>query len=133
MIFELIQAHPRTGIIAIAVLISFFISLINYFVLDKEKMRASRKRQKEIGKELKDNRDNPTKAMELNKELMQHTMETFKHSFKPMIITTIPVLLVFAWMRGVFAETTIASTWFWYYLGAVIASSLIFRKLFKLP
>lgn len=133
MILEFIEANPRTGIIAIAVLISFFISLVNFFFLDKEKMRASKKRQKELQEELKKYKDDPAKVMEINKEMMSHIGDTFKHSLRPMIITVIPVLLIFGWMKGIVAETTIAKTWFWWYLGSAIVSSIVFRKLFKLP
>ncbi|NCN98850.1 DUF106 domain-containing protein [Candidatus Pacearchaeota archaeon] len=133
MIIEFIQANPKAGIIGLAVLISLFISLINFFVLDKDKMRASKKRQKEIQAEMKKHKDDPAKVMEMQKELMTHVGDTFKYSFKPMLITIIPILIIFGWIRGVFAETTISSTWFWWYLGGAIISSIIFRKLFKLP
>ncbi|NCO11520.1 hypothetical protein CO038_03960 [Candidatus Pacearchaeota archaeon CG_4_9_14_0_2_um_filter_39_13] len=130
---EFIQANPRVSIIGIAVLISFFISLVNFFVLDKEKIRDSKKRQKELQQSMKEYKDDPAKIMELNKEMMAHVGDSFKHSLKPMIITVVPILIVFGWIKGVFAETTIAGSWFWWYLGSAIASSLIFRKLFKLP
>ncbi|OIO80533.1 hypothetical protein AUJ84_03205 [Candidatus Pacearchaeota archaeon CG1_02_32_132] len=133
MIIEFINAQPRTSIIIISILVSFFISLINFFVLDKEKMRTSRARQKELQQEMKKYKDNPAKIMEMQKEMMTHVGDSFKHSLKPMLITLIPILLVFSWIRGVFLETTIAKTWFWYYLVSAIAGSLVFRKLFKLP
>lgn len=133
VIIELIQANPRTSIIGIAVLISFFISLVNFFVLDKEKMKEVKLKQKELQAQMKLHKDDPVKVMELNKEMMSHVKDSFKHSLKPMIITIIPVLLAFGWIKGVIAETTLAKTWFWWYLGSAIASSLVFRKLFKLP
>jgi uncharacterized membrane protein (DUF106 family) len=132
-IIELINLYPRWSIIIIAVVLSLFISLINYFVLDKEKMKGMKARQKEIQKEMKEHKQDQAKQTELSKELLSHTMENMKHSFKPMLITIIPILVVFWWIKGVYAETAIASSWFWWYLGAAIASSLIFRKLFKLP
>ncbi|MCH8873648.1 hypothetical protein IH824_12920 [candidate division KSB1 bacterium] len=39
VIVEIIQAYPKWSIIVIALLVSLFISLINYFVLDKDKMK----------------------------------------------------------------------------------------------
>jgi uncharacterized membrane protein (DUF106 family) len=132
-ITEIIMAYPRASIITFAALISLFISLINYFVLDKDKVRSMKARQKELNKEMKEHKDNPAKVMELQKELMSHVGENFKHSFKPMLITIIPVLVAFLWVKGIFAETSIASSWFWYYLISAIAFSMIFRKVFKLP
>ena len=130
---ETIQANPRISIIIIAGLVSFFISLINYFVLDKVKVKTMKARQKEINKEIKAVKGDAVKTMELQKELMSHTMENFKHSMKPMFITMIPVLVVFWWIKGIFEETTLASSWLWYYIIAAIAFSLVFRKVFKLP
>ena len=132
-VVELIQSNPRIGIIVISVIVSLFISIINYFVLDKEKIKKMKERQKELQKEMKLHKDNPQKMMELNKELMGGIGENFKHSFKPMLITIIPVLVVFAWMRNIFTNTEIASTWIWWYIVSAIAASLIFRKVFKLP
>jgi uncharacterized membrane protein (DUF106 family) len=134
-ILSLIQQNPKASIIVIALAISFFISLINYFFLDKEKMREMKKRQKEIQKKMKDHQKNGDhdKALELNKEFMTHSMEIMKQSLKPTLITIVPIIVVFSIIRNAYAETAIASTWFWWYLGSAIAGSIIFRKLLKLP
>lgn len=132
MIVDLIQAHPRISIILISLIFSFFITLVNYFVLDREKLRTSRQRQKELQAESKKHKGNPTKQMEISREMASHSLEQMKHSLKPAFITMIPGLVVFWWIRGVFAETTIAGTWFWWYFISAIVSSIIFRKIFKL-
>jgi uncharacterized membrane protein (DUF106 family) len=136
MVFtEVIMQYPRITILGFAALISLFISIVNFFILDKEKLREIKKRQKDLSAEIKQHQKdgNHDKVMELNKELMAHIPETLKHSFKPMLITIIPVLIFFTFIKSAYAETAISSTWFWWYLGGAIASSLIFRKLFKLP
>ncbi|MCH7568267.1 MAG: DUF106 domain-containing protein [Nanoarchaeota archaeon] len=133
MVIEIIQTHPRWSIIVIAGMVSFFISLINYFVLDKDKVKEMKQKQKKLNAEMKAARGDSVKTMELQKELMSHMGENFKHSMKPMIITIIPVLVVFWWIKGIFEETTIAGNWLWYYIGSAIAFSLVFRKVFKLP
>ena len=133
MIYELIQQYPKPAIIIMAFIVSFFISLVNYFVLDKEKMREIKAKQKSLQEQMKEHKSNPSKMMELQKEMLSHSMESMKHSFKPMIITTIPILIVFAFIRNTYAATSIHSSWIWYYLIASIASSLVFRKMFKLP
>lgn len=133
LIHEFMQVHPKISVILAALLISFFISLVNYFVLDKEKMRDIKGKQKALQAEMKNHKDNPQKLMELQKEMFSHMGETMKHSMKPMLITFIPLIILFPILRNMLLETSIASTWFWWYLAASIASSLIFRKLFKLP
>ena len=134
-ITTLIQANPKASIIVIGVVVSFFISLVNYFILDKDKMKEIKEKQKKVQAEIKVHQKagNTAKMMELNKELMGHSMETMRHSFKPMLITMIPILVIFGAIKGIYADTTLGSSWFWYYLVTAIASSMIFRKLFKLP
>jgi uncharacterized membrane protein (DUF106 family) len=126
---------PVISILIFSSLISLLITIVNFFMLDKDRLREIKKRQKELQGEIKEHQKNGNqdKVMELNKELMGYIPETFKHSMKPMIITLIPILLLFAYIRGLYAETAIASTWFWWYLGGAIGSSIIFRKIFNLP
>jgi len=133
MIIETIQANPRISIVVIALLVSFFISLTNYFILDKDKLRASKVRQKELQKQIKENKHDPAKTMALNKEYMEHTFGGMKHTFKPMLVTIIPTLIIFSWIKGVFSETVISGSWFWWYLVFAMVGSIIFRKIFKLP
>ena len=133
MVIELIQLHPRISIVIISAAVSLFISIVNFLVLDKEKVRASKSRTKEIQKLMKEHKEDQKKQAELTQELLKHNLENMKNSFKPMLITIIPVLAVFWWIRGTFADTLISGSWFWYYLVATIIFSLIFRKIFKLP
>jgi uncharacterized membrane protein (DUF106 family) len=133
MITEIIQQYPHVSIIVIAIAISFFISLVNYFVLDKEKMNEIKAKQKKLQEDMKIHKDNPQKLMELQKEMFSHMGASFKHSLKPMLITIVPLFILFPFVRTALAETAIKSSWFWYYLVASFASSLLFRKLFKLP
>ena len=131
----LIISNPKVSIITISVGVSFLISLINSLVMDKDRMREIKRKQKDIQAQATAHRKagNHEKALELNKEMLSYTGEIFKHSMKPMLITMIPILIIFGFIRGIFSESAIAGSWFWYYLISAIASSMIFRKLFKLP
>ena len=51
-----------------------------------------------------------------------------RHSFKPLLITMIPLLILLWWVRTLFAETAIATSWIWWYILAGIISSIIIRK-----
>lgn len=130
-ITELITSSPKISIVIISGLVSLFISLVNHFVLDKEKVKASKEKQKKLKEEMKLHKSNPQKAMELNKEMMEDAMQNMRHSFKPMIITLIPIFLVFAWIRGIYAD--LLPGWIWWYLVSALAFSMVFRKVFKLP
>jgi uncharacterized membrane protein (DUF106 family) len=131
VIEEIIMTNPKLWIVVIAGLVSLFISLVNYFVMDKEKVKKSKDRQKELQKEMKEHKHNPEKVMELQKEMFSGIGENFKHSMKPMLITMLPILVVFYWIKGAFEG--VLQGWIWWYLVSAIVFSLIFRKLFKLP
>ena len=130
---SLVIAYPEISIVVVSGLISLFISLVNYFVLDKDRVRELRDKQKALNGQMKTHKDNPQKLQDLQKEMMSHMGESMKHSFKPMLITTIPLLVVLPFIRNLFIETSLAGSWFWWYFASAIVFSMIFRKLFKLP
>ena len=137
MVLEFIEnfivSNPKIGVIAIAVLISLIVTLANYFLMDKRRMREIKDKQKFLQAELKKHKGNKDKEMEISQELMGHAAEMLKHSFKPMIVTMLPIIFIFGWMRKLLVDTSIAGTWFWWYLIGAIVSGIIFRKVFKLP
>lgn len=132
---SLIQQNPRISIILISLAITFLITLVNYFFMDKEKMKGIKARQKEIQQKMKEHQKNGNtdKMKELQKELFSSTGEMMKGSLKPMLITIIPILVLFGFVRTIFTDTIIAKTWFWYYLVSALAGSIIFRKILRLP
>lgn len=132
VINELIQNNPHWAIIAISFLATLFITIVTYFMTDKVRMKELRDKQKYLKEEIKRHRDNTQKVMELNKQMLEDMPEQMKHSFKPMLITIIPMVLLWGWLKDVFVLTPIASTWFWWYLGASLISSIILRKIFGL-
>jgi len=129
---ELIQSNPKISIVALAFLVSIAITIINYFMVDREKMKQIKQKQKQLREEMKKFKDNPEKMMEINKQMLEDMPEQLKMSFKPMVITLVPLLILFAWLKSTFAVTSIASTWIWWYIGASIISSIVTRKLFGL-
>jgi len=129
---ELIQSNPKISIVALAFLVSIAITIINYFMVDREKMKQIKQKQKQLREEMKKFKDNPEKMMEINKQMLEDMPEQLKMSFKPMLITLVPLLILFAWLKSTFAVTSIASTWIWWYIGASILSSIILRKMFGL-
>jgi uncharacterized membrane protein (DUF106 family) len=131
MLKELVVSNPKVSIVVISLFVSLFINLVNYFVMDKEKVREMKAKQKELNAKMKEHKDDPKKVMELQKEMFSGIGDNFKHSLRPMMITMLPMLVVFYWIREVFTGTL--DSWFWWYLVSAIIFSMIFRKLFKLP
>ena len=95
MITEFIQNNPRWGIILIAFVVNIFIVVITNFMTDKKRAQELKDKQKSLRDELKKHKDNPQKMMEINKQMIEDMPEQMKQSFKPMIITLIPLLILF--------------------------------------
>ncbi|MFA6023189.1 MAG: EMC3/TMCO1 family protein [Candidatus Pacearchaeota archaeon] len=125
----IMQQNPEVSIIVIACLISIISLLITKYFTNQTRMKELKERQKELTKLSKEVKSDMKKLGEINTEIMQITMEMMKHSFKPLLITMLPLLLLFWWVREEFS--TVLPGWIWYYIIAGIVSSIIFRKLFK--
>jgi uncharacterized membrane protein (DUF106 family) len=132
VVIELIQNSPRASIIVLSFLVTLFITVVTYFMTDRERMREIREKQKSLRAEAKKHRHDPQKMMELNNKMMEDLPEQMKHSFKPMLVTIIPLLILFGWLKSTYAATTLASTWLWWYIGASIIFSMGLRKVFGL-
>lgn len=131
-ITSLIGANPKIAIIVISFLATLFITIISYFLTDKELMRRIKQKQKVLREEMKKYRDNPEKMLEINKQMMEDFPHQMKQSLKITVVTLVPMLLLFGWLRRVFVTTTISSSWIWWYILASLVFSIILRKILKM-
>jgi uncharacterized membrane protein (DUF106 family) len=133
------------GIILISVLLTLLITLFYKFFTNQELMKSLKKELKSLQKEMKTLKDNPEKFMKTQKKAMQKNLEYMKHSMKPTLITFLPLILIFGWLRFKFADSGDIFIWGFniplfgtglgwlgiYFFSAVI-SSIIFRKILKI-
>jgi len=124
-----INSNPTSSIILISFLVTFVMTLITKKFTDQKRMKELKAIQKDCQIKLKEKKGDLEAQKKIQKEIMEGSMELMKHSFKPMLITFIPLIAIFWWVRGIFLETAIASTWLWWYIGAAIGSSIILRKI----
>jgi len=93
------------GIFIIATIVAFVITLANKLLVDQDRLQFLQKEMKVFQQEmmqaqksgdpkvLKDVQKKQAEFMEIQKEMMFN-------SFKPMIVTFVPIILVFYWMAG---------------------------------
>lgn len=130
MIKELAVNYPKTTVIVIAVLVTLAMTLITKYTTNQKRMKELKAQQKEHQKKMKELKGDVKALEKLNKEIWEVSMELMRHSFKPLLITMIPLLILLWWVRTLFAETTIATSWIWWYILGGIVSSIILRKVF---
>jgi len=95
-------------------------------------MKEIKEKQKRLKEEMKIHKDNPQKMMEINKQMMEDFPKQMKQSMKISVITIIPLLLLFNWLRPTFTQTTLATNWIWWYIIASLIFSIVLRKVFKM-
>ena len=102
MITEFIHANPFIGIVLFSLTVSLFTTLVIFFFTDKEKMRELKERQKELHRKAKEHQKsgNQNALLEINKQMMMEMPEMMKHNFKPMLITFIPIIIIFTWANA---------------------------------
>jgi len=102
---------------------------------DQEKLKGLKVRQKELQKEIRTCQKNKDfcKIEELNKEAMDVGMTVMKSSFsgKQFLITFIPFILLFSWLRELFVPI-LGTKWLWIYFGSAMGSSILLRKILKM-
>jgi len=130
---DFIAAYPITAIIILGCIVTLVSTLITKWLTDQEHLKSLKKRQKELQAEIKKNqKTGDTKILEeMQMEILKITGTMMKSQFKPLIITFIPFLLLLYWIKATFTPI-LGFSWFWYYLGAALISSIIIRKLFKM-
>lgn len=102
---------------------------------DQTLMRELKKDLKKYQDAMKEVKDDPAKTSELSKKAMGVNMKYMKQTFKPMLITMVPFILIFWWLRGVFDTTVVIPLSFWPghlgWIGTYIIFSMVFTTLFR--
>jgi uncharacterized membrane protein (DUF106 family) len=132
-ITELMVSNPKTSIVIVSLIVSLISTIVTKYTTDQAMLKSIKDRQKEIQKELKEKKYSQTdkRFMELQSELLGLTGKMFKNSFKPLIITMVPFLLLFYWLRNVYVPL-MGNSWLWYYIIPSILVSSLWRKIFKI-
>ena len=125
---ELMISNPKVSIALFSVIVTLLSTLAQKWLTNQEHLKSLKKRQKEIQKELKGCKDGCV-MKELNAEMMKITGVMFKSSMKPMFATMIPFLILFWWLRTIYAP--VLSSWIWYYIGYSLVASIVLRKVLK--
>jgi uncharacterized membrane protein (DUF106 family) len=96
----LLKLPPVAGVIIISFLISLIITIVYKFMTDQTMMKDLKEQQKEFQKKMKEHRKDPEKLMKVQKQAMEVNMKYMTQSFKPTLITFIPIIIIFGWLNG---------------------------------
>ncbi len=96
----LLKLDPLLIVLILSLLISLIIVVIYKYTTDQNLMKQLKDEIKEFQREMRTLRDDPKKAMEVQKKATQTNMKYMMHSLKPTLITFIPIILIFGWLQG---------------------------------
>lgn len=124
-------------IILISLVLNISITLTYKFFTNKDVLDAINKKVKENIEDAKKNKDNPQKMIEIQRQTLKLNMKKMKHSFKPLLITIIPIIIVFRWVGSTFKGIIIIDKfgwkigWFGTYIIVSLISGIILRSILK--
>ncbi|MEI7719008.1 MAG: EMC3/TMCO1 family protein [archaeon] len=126
----LITLYPAYSIIILSAVVTLVSSLVTKWMTNQVHLKSLKERQKQVQKDLKKCKPGDKLFEELQSEMLQITMTMMKSSFKPLLVTFIPFLLLLGWIKNTY--TVILPGWLWYYIISSIAFSLVYRKVLKM-
>lgn len=138
---EIMLQYPFWSILLISIGLSLVVTLVYKFMTDQTLMKELKKELKNNQKRIKESRGDPEKMMAIQRETMHTNMKYMSQSMKPMIITIIPFLIIFAWLRSIFEGTIVIPLGFHVplsgletglgWIGTYIILSMIFTTAFR--
>jgi uncharacterized membrane protein (DUF106 family) len=127
--------EPLHFIYCAAAILSMIITLVYRFGTDQPVMRELKKELKKHQHHMRAHRKDPAKVSEISKKSMEVNMQYMKHTMKPMMITMLPFLFIFTWLRGHFDELVFFNLPVWPHtlgwVGTYIIFSMIFTTVFR--
>lgn len=132
-LFVLPEPFP---ILIISFVLTLATTLVYKYVTDQELMKTLKEDMKAMQAEMKTLKEHPEKMMAVQKEAMQKNMKYMMHSFKPMLVTFIPIVFIFGWLRGHYTalgdpKIFFGLSWLWAYIIFSMVFSIGMRKFLK--
>ncbi|MEM4336745.1 MAG: EMC3/TMCO1 family protein [Candidatus Woesearchaeota archaeon] len=104
---HLLVLSPLVLILGVSFIITLISVLAYKFLTNQQRMKEIKDGMKKYQADMKKHRNNPKKLAEIQAKAMQDNIEYMKHSFKPMIFTLLPIIIIFGWLNSHLAYSPI--------------------------
>lgn len=132
---RLIDYNQLIALLVISFILTLITTLAYKYLTDQNKIKLLKDELKAIQEEMKKFKDDPKKMIELQKQSFQKGfIDMMRHQMKPLIITLVPLFIVFNWLRVTYAasgDLIFGLGWFGVYFISAILFSMILRKLLR--
>ena len=94
----ILNLPPLAAILVISIAVSAITTVIYKYTTNQKLLKEIKDDVKNMQAEIKSTKE-PARAAQLQKEMMKRSMQQFSSSSKSMLITLIPLFLLFGWMQ----------------------------------
>jgi uncharacterized membrane protein (DUF106 family) len=130
-----INFNQTFAIFFVTAVFTLLSTLVYKFTTKQDMIKKLKEETKQMNKEIRSSVNNPKKVKEIEKKLWENNITLFKQNLIPMIITLVPFLLLFGWLKTAFEVYTEPLFgyfgWFGTYIIMTLILSLVFRKILK--
>lgn len=102
----LLDLPPLAAIFVISIAVSAITTVIYKYTTNQKLLKEIKDDVKKMQAEVRSTKE-PGKAAQLQKEMMKRSMQQFSSSTKSMLITIVPLFLIFGWMQSNLAYSPI--------------------------
>ena len=95
------------AIVIITFVLSLIITVVYKYVTNQEMMKQLKTDLKKLQLQAKEHRKDPDRMLKIQKEMMDKNMVLMRHSFKPTLITFIPLILIMGWLQSNMASDSL--------------------------
>jgi len=146
MLQEFVKSFPLLSIMLFSFLITLVFTIVYKKFTNQAKMKELKDKQKELQERSKQFKDNPSKMLELQQEMMSLSTEQMRASLKITVITLLPFVLFFNFLKDIYTSAGIGNIIYWHtnvpvfgdgagwFLSYIIFStifSILLRKMLK--
>ena len=107
---DLVHTYPLISMIIFSFLITLAMTLTYKKFSNQEELKAGKEKTKELQTKMKGEKDQ-TKLMQYQKEMLELSMNQMRHSMKPMLITFLPIIGIFAGLRYLYTGVPNLVNW----------------------
>src|SRR3989344_1878865 len=129
-----VRISPLFGIIFISFLLTLVVSLLYKYTTDQKAMKDLKDELKGLQNKMKEHKADPGKVMDIQKEAMQKNLKYMKHTFTPMLLSFLPMIIIFGWLKITY-DPLGKIFWVFGWRGSYIIFSIVFsyalRKVLK--
>ncbi len=131
VIVDFMTANPKISILIVSAIITLISTLVTNWLTDQDHLKSLKARQKELNKKMKTAKPGEKLFEEIQSEMLQISGTMMKSQFRPMLVTIVPFLILFAWLRSLYVPL-MGDNWIWYYILGSLIFSTVYRKIFKM-